>query len=284
MIEGRVQADGTLEVGPHTARPEVIRQLLVLSIGLASLGTLAGGFLAIDELTPGNTPLFQAAQGQIGARTDVSLLAAGVSPAELAQVDDTLAVVVTDPVQAVITRTPVGKIQRLEQVVSTVSTIVTPTTITTPTTPATPATLAPTKAAAVATSTTTTTTVTTVTSVPVSDGGSGATTTTVPATTATTVQARGYTVDEVKAIITEVFGPADAANAIAVANCESHLNPRAISKGGGNWGLFQINQVHKQRVNRMGYAWDDLLDPRVNSIVAKAIFDGSGWSPWACRP
>jgi hypothetical protein len=86
----------------------------------------------------------------------------------------------------------------------------------------------------------------------------------------------------VEATITEVFG-AHAAAAIGVARCESHLNPGAISRNGGNWGLFQINKVHSQRVARMGFQWEDLLDARVNALVAKSIFDEQGWGPWACR-
>ena len=86
----------------------------------------------------------------------------------------------------------------------------------------------------------------------------------------------------VEAVITEIFG-AHAPDAIAVARCESHLNPAAISRGGGNWGLFQINTAHRSRVARMGYAWEDLLDARVNALVARSIFAEQGWSPWACR-
>ena len=33
----------------------------------------------------------------------------------------------------------------------------------------------------------------------------------------------------------------------------------------------------------MGYQWEDLLDPRVNSLVANSIFDEQGWRPWGCR-
>ena len=72
--------------------------------------------------------------------------------------------------------------------------------------------------------------------------------------------------------------------AIHVASCESGMNPGAISGGGGNWGLFQINTVHRNRVAAMGYSWDQLLDPYVNSHVARSIYDESGWRPWACRP
>lgn len=69
-----------------------------------------------------------------------------------------------------------------------------------------------------------------------------------------------------------------------VARCESSLNPNAVSPGGGNWGLFQINTVHKQRVANMGYSWDQILDPFVNAEVARAIYDDNGgWGPWGCR-
>jgi hypothetical protein len=86
----------------------------------------------------------------------------------------------------------------------------------------------------------------------------------------------------VEAVIVEVFG-AHGQAAIGVARCESRLNPGSISRNGGNWGLFQINTAHRQRVARMGYRWEDLLDARVNALVAKSIFDEQGWRPWACR-
>ncbi len=86
----------------------------------------------------------------------------------------------------------------------------------------------------------------------------------------------------VQAIILEIFGEHGQA-AIGVARCESGLNPAAISRGGGNWGLFQINTVHRGRVAQMGYQWEDLLDARVNSLVAHSIFSEQGWRPWGCR-
>lgn len=86
----------------------------------------------------------------------------------------------------------------------------------------------------------------------------------------------------VEAIILEVFG-AHGQEAIRVANCESRLHPGSVSRNGENWGLFQINTAHRQRVAAMGYRWEDLLDARVNALVAKAIFDEQGWAPWGCR-
>ena len=86
----------------------------------------------------------------------------------------------------------------------------------------------------------------------------------------------------VEAIIHEIFGEHGSA-AVAVARCESGLNPQAVSRGGGNWGLFQINKVHRGRVQAMGYQWEDVLDARVNTLVARSIFDEQGWQPWGCR-
>jgi hypothetical protein len=72
--------------------------------------------------------------------------------------------------------------------------------------------------------------------------------------------------------------------AIRVARCESGLNPSAVSAGGGNWGLFQINTVHRALVESMGYSWDQILDPYVNAAVARHIYDNAGgWGPWGRR-
>jgi hypothetical protein len=86
----------------------------------------------------------------------------------------------------------------------------------------------------------------------------------------------------VEAIIEEIFG-AHGPAATRVARCESGLNPGAVSRGGGNWGLFQINKVHRGRVEAMGYRWEDILDARVNTMVAYSIFSEQGWGPWGCR-
>jgi len=60
----------------------------------------------------------------------------------------------------------------------------------------------------------------------------------------------------VEEIIIGVFG-AHGQEAIRVANCESRLHPGSISRNGANWGLFQINTSHRQRVAAMGYRWED---------------------------
>jgi hypothetical protein len=88
--------------------------------------------------------------------------------------------------------------------------------------------------------------------------------------------------EHIERIVRARFGDrADAA--LRVAHCESRYDPRAVSAGGGSWGLFQINRVHEDLVAELGYEWEDLLDPAVNTHVAKVLFDrAGGWSPWAC--
>lgn len=70
--------------------------------------------------------------------------------------------------------------------------------------------------------------------------------------------------------------------ALRVAWCESTHRPEAISPGGGNWGLFQINRVHRGRVAAMGLTWDDMLHPYANAVVAADIWAEQGWRPWSC--
>ena len=78
------------------------------------------------------------------------------------------------------------------------------------------------------------------------------------------------------------FPSAQHNKAIAVAKCESGMNPRAVSPGGGNHGLFQINSVHKGMVQSMGYSWTRIYDPYVNAKVARVLWNQSGWRPWGC--
>jgi hypothetical protein len=88
---------------------------------------------------------------------------------------------------------------------------------------------------------------------------------------------------EVSKVAIQQSFPEQYDKALAVAECESGLDPSAVSPGGGNWGLFQINTVHKGLVASMGYSWADITNPFVNSQVARVIYDDAGgWSPWAC--
>jgi hypothetical protein len=70
--------------------------------------------------------------------------------------------------------------------------------------------------------------------------------------------------------------------ALAVARCESRFHADAVSPDGANYGWFQINIIHRRRVDG---DMARLLDPVENARVAYAIYrDNYGWSPWSCRP
>ena len=62
--------------------------------------------------------------------------------------------------------------------------------------------------------------------------------------------------------------------AIKVAECESGLNPKAKNGSSTATGLFQImSSLHG--VNRT-----NLQDPLINTLMAKKLYDSSGWWPW----
>ncbi len=70
----------------------------------------------------------------------------------------------------------------------------------------------------------------------------------------------------------------DCARALAVARCESRLDPAAVG-GAGERGLFQIHPVHAAW---LGPRWDALFDPVVNVAVAHEMWRTQGWRPWSC--
>lgn len=73
--------------------------------------------------------------------------------------------------------------------------------------------------------------------------------------------------------------------ATRVADCESSLDPSAISPGGANWGLFQINTVHKSDFEQFtGQPWNSgVLSAYWNTQYAfKLSSGGSKWGSWAC--
>jgi len=68
---------------------------------------------------------------------------------------------------------------------------------------------------------------------------------------------------------------------------ESRWNPGAVSPGGGNIGLFQLNSYHKTWIrNELGYSWNDLKNASKNAHAAKVLYNkavsqyGDGWQPW----
>ncbi len=88
--------------------------------------------------------------------------------------------------------------------------------------------------------------------------------------------------DVARYAIREKFGPSLSDTAIKIATCESGLQADAVSPDGNNIGLFQINRVHEDWIKSdLGYDWEQLKDPFVNSEVAKVLYDrAGGWSPW----
>lgn len=78
------------------------------------------------------------------------------------------------------------------------------------------------------------------------------------------------------------FGPAVAEEAVRVAQCESNLDPRATN--GQHASLFQISRTyHEARARRLGFTWEQMWDPTVNTTVAADIYGEQKWQPWTCR-
>jgi hypothetical protein len=71
--------------------------------------------------------------------------------------------------------------------------------------------------------------------------------------------------------------------AVAVARCESGLNPGAVSAGGIYWGLFQLGTHHRAAFEAVtGKPWSMVLEADANSLYARWLYDQSGWAPWSC--
>ena len=75
----------------------------------------------------------------------------------------------------------------------------------------------------------------------------------------------------------------NAESATRVANCESRMDPNAVSPTNDH-GLFQINAVHRGDFERVtGQPWAKVYDSYWNTYYAKWLFDRKGWGPWTCR-
>lgn len=68
--------------------------------------------------------------------------------------------------------------------------------------------------------------------------------------------------------------------AVAVVNCENRSWDPGARSPTGDTGIFQLNDVHRRR----GALADglDLTDVRTNVRVARQLWEGRGWGPWAC--
>lgn len=112
-------------------------------------------------------------------------------------------------------------------------------------------------------------------------------TTTVPPTTAppTTTPPPPPPAGSVEATIRSWF-PEVGDQAVAVARCESGLDPSARSAAGYR-GLFQLSPGHAAEFARVtGRDFEDAWDEAgPNSQFARHLYDRSGWSPWGgCAP
>lgn len=87
--------------------------------------------------------------------------------------------------------------------------------------------------------------------------------------------------------IHQTFGgvsPSVEVQAVNVARCESDLTVSAVSPGGANWGLFQINVVHRADFEAVtGQPWSMVLDGYWNAVYAEKLWRALGWGPWSCR-
>ena len=84
-----------------------------------------------------------------------------------------------------------------------------------------------------------------------------------------------------ESIIQRHFGEASSA-AIRIAQCESGMNPRAVSPTNDH-GLFQINIVHRGQFEAVtGAPWSSVYDPELNTIYARYLYGQQGWGPWTC--
>ena len=69
----------------------------------------------------------------------------------------------------------------------------------------------------------------------------------------------------------------------SVMECESGGDPLAVGALGER-GVLQLHPIHRQLVERMGYAWGDMFQLGPNILVAEAIWKESEWQPWSCKP
>ena len=70
------------------------------------------------------------------------------------------------------------------------------------------------------------------------------------------------------------------ANIVAVVQCESRWDPRAVGMLGER-GLLQIHPIHRAPMAKAGLDFGQEGD-RLRWAIR--IFEGNGWGPWACRP
>lgn len=107
-----------------------------------------------------------------------------------------------------------------------------------------------------------------------------ATPTPVPASAATPASAKPpqLSSDALRALICSYPWPCE--EALRVKWCESGSRWDAIGAG-ANYGGFQINAIHANRIQDFWTSW---MDPEKNTAWAFDIWSRQGWKPWGCRP
>jgi LysM repeat protein len=105
--------------------------------------------------------------------------------------------------------------------------------------------------------------------------------TTSPGTTQPAPPANTYTKAQVAQIIREVWPDDLEDEAIRIATRESNLIPTV--RNSCCYGLFQIYyNAHRTWLASMGItSAAQLYDPRINATAALALYNNSGWAPWA---
>jgi hypothetical protein len=82
--------------------------------------------------------------------------------------------------------------------------------------------------------------------------------------------------------IHQYFAPSDWNMAQAICMAESHCTSKRSNtmnyNGTYDWGIFQVNDIHKAKVGGNVLLF---LDPATNVKVAAQIKAGSGWSAWS---
>jgi len=90
--------------------------------------------------------------------------------------------------------------------------------------------------------------------------------------------------EEVRSIIALFFKPEDVDTALAIAKCESTLDPNNVNDSTKASGLFQqLPRYWAERAVAAGWAGADIFDPYANTAVAAWLkYYAGGWSHWTC--
>ena len=105
----------------------------------------------------------------------------------------------------------------------------------------------------------------------------------IPATQPATAPARAFTRAQVTQIIRDAWPDELEERALAIAQRESKLQPRAVNGSKCCYGLFQIYyRWHKTWLPNVGVrSAQDLLDPQLNAAAAYRMYQrNNGWGPW----